>query len=365
MAGFAGGLLGAFRGSAGEMDFQMLVGIPFLLLLVVGGVSCVSGALFGGLATVGLIIIENDHPDVMVAGILIFAALTRVGPGLAALGVGRNPEGAVVEIGQAFAPLLPWRRDARRAPARRTCVETCRQERPGGARLGQRGRCRWSGAGRTARPGPRDRSGRPAVSLLQCDSVSVSFGGLQALSGVTLDVPAGEVTGLIGPNGAGKTTLFNVVTGLQPPNGGKVTLDETDITNAKPHKRARLGIGRTFQRLETFGTLSVRDNVLVAAEMRRGWSREKFKPGQLADELIERVGLTARGGGAGRQAADRHPAPRRARPGARHEAAGDPPRRAVVRAERGGDRPRSRRSSTSSPRPASASCSSSTTWASS
>ncbi len=113
MAGFAGGLLGAFRGSAGEMDFQMLVGIPFLLLLVVGGVSCVSGALFGGLATVGLIIIENDHPDVMVAGILIFAALTRVGPGLAALGVGRNPEGAVVEIGQAFAPLLPWRRDAR------------------------------------------------------------------------------------------------------------------------------------------------------------------------------------------------------------------------------------------------------------
>ncbi len=108
------------------------------------------------------------------------------------------------------------------------------------------------------------------MSLLQCDSVSVSFGGLQALSGVTLDVPAGEVTGLIGPNGAGKTTLFNVVTGLQPPNGGKVTLDETDITNAKPHKRARLGIGRTFQRLETFGTLSVRDNVLVAAEMRRG-----------------------------------------------------------------------------------------------
>jgi branched-chain amino acid transport system ATP-binding protein len=129
------------------------------------------------------------------------------------------------------------------------------------------------------------------VSLLKVDSVSVSFGGLQALSGVTIDVPESEVTGLIGPNGAGKTTLFNVITGLQPANTGQVLLDDRDLTTYKPHKRARLGIGRTFQRLETFGTLSVRDNVLVAAEMRRGWSRERFKPGQLADELIERIGL--------------------------------------------------------------------------
>jgi branched-subunit amino acid ABC-type transport system permease component len=113
MAGFAGGLLGMYRGTAGEMDFQMLIGIPFLLLLVVGGVGCVSGALFGGISTVVLLIIEQDHPGFAFLGVAIFAALTRVGPGLAALGVGRNPEGAVVEIGQGFSPLLPWRKDAR------------------------------------------------------------------------------------------------------------------------------------------------------------------------------------------------------------------------------------------------------------
>jgi ABC-type branched-subunit amino acid transport system ATPase component len=129
------------------------------------------------------------------------------------------------------------------------------------------------------------------TALLTTDDVSVRFGGLHALDGVSLDVEPGHVTGLIGPNGAGKTTLFNVVTGLQPPNAGRIVLDGTDITTAKPHRRARLGIGRTFQRLETFGTLSTRDNVLVAAEMRRGWSRERSDAAMGVDEIIDRVGL--------------------------------------------------------------------------
>jgi len=129
------------------------------------------------------------------------------------------------------------------------------------------------------------------VALLEVKEISVRFGGVQALDDVTFEVAEGAVTGLIGPNGAGKTTLFNVVTGLQAPNAGTVLLDGKDVTTTRPHKRARLGMARTFQRLETFGTLSVRDNVLVAAEMRRGWSRDGSSPRLVTGELLEQVGL--------------------------------------------------------------------------
>ncbi len=116
IAGFAGGLLGMFRGTAGEMDFQVLqvIGIGLFLLVVVGGVSTVSGALFAGVASELLLIVQNNVTWV-IFGISVFVALTRLGPGLAALGVGRSPEGATVEIGAAFARFLPWRQDARDA----------------------------------------------------------------------------------------------------------------------------------------------------------------------------------------------------------------------------------------------------------
>jgi branched-chain amino acid transport system ATP-binding protein len=129
------------------------------------------------------------------------------------------------------------------------------------------------------------------MALLEVKDVSVRFGGVQALDDVTFDVAEGAVTGLIGPNGAGKTTLFNVVTGLQAPNSGAIVLDGRDVTNMRPHRRARLGMARSFQRLETFGTLSVRDNVLVAAEMRRGWSRDGSSPRAVTSEILEQIGL--------------------------------------------------------------------------
>ena len=131
------------------------------------------------------------------------------------------------------------------------------------------------------------------MPLLQVSAVSVRFGGLLALQDVDLDVEPDSITGLIGPNGAGKTTLFNVICGLQQASRGSVAFDGARMGDLKPHERARLGIARTFQRLETFGSLTARENVLVAAEIRRGWSDERFDPHSVAEEILDLVDLAA------------------------------------------------------------------------
>jgi branched-chain amino acid transport system ATP-binding protein len=129
------------------------------------------------------------------------------------------------------------------------------------------------------------------MPLLEVAEAEVRFGGVHALRGVNLHVDAGTVTGLIGPNGAGKTTCFNAITGLQTISAGRVIFEGADVTRIKPHKRARLGIARTFQRLEIFGSLSVRENVLAAAEIRRRWSHDHSDASSVADQSLSEVGL--------------------------------------------------------------------------
>jgi branched-chain amino acid transport system ATP-binding protein len=128
------------------------------------------------------------------------------------------------------------------------------------------------------------------MNALEIQNVSVRFGGLKAVSEVSLSVPEGVVAGVIGPNGAGKTTLFNVVAGIQRPTAGSVFMGGQDITRLSASRRARQGLGRTFQRLEVFGTLSVRDNLLVAAETRHGRARAG-RPATVVDELLEELNL--------------------------------------------------------------------------
>jgi branched-chain amino acid transport system ATP-binding protein len=130
------------------------------------------------------------------------------------------------------------------------------------------------------------------LPLLDVRAVDVRFGGVHALQDVDVDVEPGMVTGLIGPNGAGKTTLFNVISGLQPPTAGELRFEERDITNVRAFRRSRLGIGRTFQRLEVFGSLTVRDNLRVAAEIRYSWNVDDQDPDKIADEILKRVRLT-------------------------------------------------------------------------
>jgi len=106
---------------------------------------------------------------------------------------------------------------------------------------------------------------RPAArqSLLRIDGVTVRFGGIVALDGVSFNVERGQVCGLIGPNGAGKSTLFNCLSGLYPWQAGAIEFNGHSLARMSSHRRAALGLGRTFQNLALFGSMSVRENVLV------------------------------------------------------------------------------------------------------
>ncbi|GAA2824343.1 ABC transporter ATP-binding protein [Nonomuraea rubra] len=106
--------------------------------------------------------------------------------------------------------------------------------------------------------------------MLAVDGVSVAFGGVRALDGVTFEVGRGLVCGVIGPNGAGKTTLFDVVSGLRRPDEGRVRLDGRDVTGMPAVRRARAGLRRTFQRTQVFGRLTVAANVLAALDWHGG-----------------------------------------------------------------------------------------------
>jgi branched-chain amino acid transport system ATP-binding protein len=124
------------------------------------------------------------------------------------------------------------------------------------------------------------------------------YGAIRAVDGVSFDVQAGEIVGVIGPNGSGKTTLFNSILGQIRPSAGRVELRGEDITAMSPLELARRGVGRTFQTLQVFTHLSVRDNLIVAGQEFQGsqWDR-LFAPtdaglGQQADHMLERFRLS-------------------------------------------------------------------------
>jgi branched-chain amino acid transport system ATP-binding protein len=111
------------------------------------------------------------------------------------------------------------------------------------------------------------------MPLLDATAITKRFAGITALDGVSLDVEPGEAVGLIGPNGAGKTTFFNCLLGLTRPDAGTVRFDGRDLTRLPVYRRARAGIGRTFQRMELFAEMTVREHLLVAERSRLGTGR--------------------------------------------------------------------------------------------
>jgi branched-chain amino acid transport system ATP-binding protein len=142
-----------------------------------------------------------------------------------------------------------------------------------------------------------------AGPLLAADNITVRFAGITALSDVSLAVGEREIVGLIGPNGAGKTTMFNCLSGALRPNGGTVRFAGTAMGGLATHKRARLGIGRTFQRIELFSGMTVREHLVVAERARRrngalwkdilGIGGSDAEERARVDAMLELLGLTA------------------------------------------------------------------------
>lgn len=138
-------------------------------------------------------------------------------------------------------------------------------------------------------------------ALLRTEGLAKAYGGVQALNGATIEVSPGSITGLIGPNGSGKTTLFNVITGYARADSGQVFLDGLAITNARPERVFALGIGRTFQLTRIFPSLTVLENMLIAAQHKER-SRNPFALAggaasrRHAMELLEFTGIASHAG---------------------------------------------------------------------
>jgi branched-chain amino acid transport system ATP-binding protein len=142
-----------------------------------------------------------------------------------------------------------------------------------------------------------------ASNILEARGITKVFGGLVAVSEVDFDIPEGSIVSLIGPNGAGKTTFFNMVSGLYQPTAGSFSFLGRDVTKYGAHRRAQMGIGRTFQNIRLFGTMSARDNVLTGMHVRMkgsilgavlnlpGTRREEREGREKAVELLRFVGI--------------------------------------------------------------------------
>jgi branched-chain amino acid transport system ATP-binding protein len=140
-------------------------------------------------------------------------------------------------------------------------------------------------------------------ALLTAADVSIRFGGLLAVNNINFVIPRNGIVSLIGPNGAGKTTFFNILTGLYRPTTGRVLLEDRDVTNLPPHKRAKIGLARTFQNIRLFNLMTAEENVLVAmhAHLRSGlastilgmpWQRKEERASRdRARALLEFVGI--------------------------------------------------------------------------
>ena len=272
LAALAGALLGGLQIQVSSQAYPPELSLQAVAMTIIGGLGSVTGALLGAVYVIGLPSVFSDSPEVRLltsgAGLLVMLMYFPTG----LLGLVHRLRDALLGLAERRVVPSPPTGPARVAPPARTTV--------------------------TDRDEPADNT--PA---LRVTDVTVHFGGLVAVDGVSLEVGRREIVGLIGTNGAGKSTLMNVVSGFLTPTSGRLEIFGHDVTRVPAHLRARLGAGRVFQDARLFGDLTVREAVRVALESRESSElvpsmlglppsrrAERRKDGEAA-ELIAFVGL--------------------------------------------------------------------------
>ena len=264
MAGLGGSFIGYSRGQLSADSFTVLVGLSFLAFAYLGGITSVSGAIIGGTFAplgIGFVVFDRNLELGTAYGLL-------AGIGLVLTAI-FNPEG-IAGANRTNYEKLKAKLAARCAAgvSEGSALETSALEAGGSDAL-------EPPTGAVLRDDPalaatKDLPPRPAnfdhaSELLTIEGLTVRYGGLKAVDEASLRVREGEIVGLIGPNGAGKTTMIDALTGFVP-SEGRITFCGAELTRELPYQRARLGLSRTWQSLELFGDLSVRENVQVADE---------------------------------------------------------------------------------------------------
>jgi len=262
IAGVAGVLYAYNFGSVSADRFDAFTALSLIAFAYAGGITLISGAVFAGLLSAQALIPYaldkwfglNGNWFLLVGGVLLIFTLLA------------NPEGVAGDF---------YRRTHKRPVLRAPTVPAAAG--PTAVAAGQ------AGAPRTARA---DLAGRPAV--FRVAGLSVTFGGVHALSDVSLEVREGELVGLIGPNGAGKTTLVDAASGFVA-STGRVELGGADLGGLQPYERARRGLARTWQSTELFEDLDVRENLTVAAK--DGAAKDAAPRDEAAEQTLALVGM--------------------------------------------------------------------------
>ena len=252
MAGLGGSFIGYSRGQLSADSFTVLVGLSFMAFAYLGGITSVSGAVIGGTFAplgIGFVILDRNLELGTAYGLL-------AGIGLVLTAI-FNPEGIAGANRKNFEKMKAML--AARAAAKVAVANDPDAAAPAHAHAVEPSES-------VPEPPLRERpSFDDAPVVLAADELTVRYGGLKAVDEVSLRVREGEIVGLIGPNGAGKTTMIDALTGFVP-SDGRIVFDGRELTSELPYQRARMGLSRTWQSLELFGDLSVRENAQVAQE---------------------------------------------------------------------------------------------------